>query len=112
MIQDRDQVAGEGQSRRITAWMAVMTQPYGEVRTLAQQAIGLYAVARGNLDSTAGASGVSGVEDAIRNLWKFCEAEIPDIVAEINETQDIQSGSMDVLGDAIDRFMSSTSGST
>ena len=83
-----------------------MTQPYGEVRTLAHQAIGLYAVARGNLDSIA-ASGVSGVEKTIRNLWKFCDAEIPAVVAEINETQDIQNDSMDVLSRTIDRFMAS-----
>jgi len=104
MVQDHDQVAGETLQNRITAWMAVMTQENGEVRSIAEQAATLYAVGRGRLDKVAMEGGIQGVKKSVAKFWEHAQSEIPGVISEIQETQDISQSGMETLARTIDVY--------
>jgi len=106
MVQDKDQVLGEELSNRIAAWEGVLSQQVGEVRTLAEIATTLYAVAKGKLDHRAMEEGVQGVQKYTSEFWKYIEKSKPEIVREIQETQDIGQENLEMLSKAMDEFFS------
>jgi len=106
MVQDKDEVLGEELSNRIAAWEGVLSQPVGEVRSLAEIATTLYAVAKGKLDHRAKEEGVQGVRKCTSEFWNYIEKSKPEIVKEIQETQDIGQDNLDMLSKAMNDFFS------
>lgn len=95
------------QLRRFNAWLLSFHQNSGVIRDLSEECITMCAAGIGALDDLVGDGCVAGSEDGvacIENLISSIKASIPEVLAEINTTQDLTDENERKLYDSISTY--------
>ena len=92
------------QLRRFKAWMLSLHQVSGDIRTLAEECVCMYAASIGALDKVVADGKVAGTEaglECIKSLITTVSANLPEVMTEINSSQDLTDENKEKLKNEI-----------
>ena len=92
------------QLRRFNSWMLSLHQTPGNIRSLAEECICMYAANLGALDKIVADGSIAGTEkgdECIKALISSVAVKIPEVMNDINSSQDLTDENKSKLNDAI-----------